>query len=171
MMVSLLQCVFKRLFSLYNIYTLCLTEGDERPPTARTAASFEQRRQSVTRSAELAVGGGHVLNTVSKMLFNLKAHLTRAASTPASAPEPPPPSSPSGNRLIVTQVDPGHHTQSHQSLTEDLKRYERDNRHLQDELNKKDQMLGLLTEGLREVEFNQQRWLVSIQFFFVVLTK
>ena len=46
-------------------------------------------------------------------------------------------------------------TQTIEKLSVDLQLKDADNRFLQDELEKKEKMLSLLTEGLKEVEINQ----------------
>lgn len=56
-----------------------------------------------------------------------------------------------------------HHAAVIDRLKLDLRLKEADNRFLQDELAEKDQMLGLLTEGLKEVEVAQTEWLKTNQ--------
>ncbi len=118
------------------------------------------RRLSSTRSADMATGGGQVLATVSKVLSMLKLHLTRVSvKDPNSFPN---------NTSITEHVDLNSHSKSEKNSTSPLRRItsasnivdrltvevqlkEGENRQLREELYKKDQMLSMLTEGLKEV--------------------
>eukprot|EP01035_Chromulina_nebulosa_P018856 gene18856-24641_t len=107
--------------------------------------------------------GDKVLFGVSKMLSALKMHIGRAKpAAPVSKK-----SDDSYNqhaitvekRVSSTQLPPQVETIERLELSLRLK--EADNRFLQEELEKKDKMLAMLTEGLREVESSQQEWLVA----------
>jgi hypothetical protein len=108
----------------------------------------------------MATGGGQVLATVSKVLSMLKLHLTRVSvKDPNSFPN---------NTSITEHVDLNSHSKSEKNSTSPLRRItsasnivdrltvevqlkEGENRQLREELYKKDQMLSMLTEGLKEV--------------------
>eukprot|EP00595_Chromulina_sp_UTEXLB2642_P003564 CAMPEP_0196764274 /NCGR_PEP_ID=MMETSP1095-20130614/5787_1 /TAXON_ID=96789 ORGANISM="Chromulina nebulosa, Strain UTEXLB2642" /NCGR_SAMPLE_ID=MMETSP1095 /ASSEMBLY_ACC=CAM_ASM_000446 /LENGTH=744 /DNA_ID=CAMNT_0042119433 /DNA_START=117 /DNA_END=2351 /DNA_ORIENTATION=+ len=106
--------------------------------------------------------GDKVLFGVSKMLSALKMHIGRAKPAPVSKKSDDSYNQHSIPEKRVSSNSPlSPQTETIERLELSLRLKEADNRFLQEELEKKDKMLAMLTEGLREVESSQQEWLVA----------
>ena len=92
-----------------------------------------------------------MLFTVSKMLTSLKQQVVKAR--PNTTPRRPSVHSPRMDKDSMSPID------QNEQLRLELKLKEADSRFLQEELEKKDRMLAMLTEGLKEVEISQHQWL------------
>lgn len=120
-----------------------------------------------------AEDGQQVLGTVSAMLQMLKMHMRGGKVRNNSFREEPVQRPPRKLLRIITEPNGNGHggherddetrvlTALLAELRSELRAKEEESQLLQDELDKKNQMLCLLTEGLREVEVNQVQWLAE----------
>lgn len=144
----------------------------------------EEEEDLEEESADLSAGAEEdsVLLGVSKMLMLLKSTVAKARSnrnrnavlqrkmSEGSIALPSSDSEKAVEELIkksasVEGVDPQGLIAKEQfdRLKLDLRLKEADNRFLQEELDNKDRMLSMLTEGLKEVEVSQTQWLTANQ--------